>query len=181
MPNRVIFVDGASGTRGGDSFAAAHAVQRGDITVLVGLRSWNPPFSPAAVVAECAAWVKHAGLSEVTGDRWSGEVVREMFRQRGITYHPSEQDKGQLYLALLPLINAQRVKLLDHPELLRQLRGLERRRGWGGKDRVDHRRGQHDDIANACAGAVVLCVQGAAYVPARLWGGGVAYEEADDG
>lgn len=180
MSRGVVFVDPSSGTRGGDSFAAAWAAQQGEITVLVGLRLWNPPFSPASVVAECCEWVKRAGLSEVTGDRWSGEVVREMFRQHGITYHPSEQDKGQLYLALLPLVNAARVRLLDHPELLRQLRGLERRRGWGGKDRVDHRRGQHDDLANAAAGAIVLCAQGAAYVPARLWGGGVAYEVADD-
>jgi len=32
-----------------------------------------------------------------------------------------------------------RVKLLDHPEFLRQLRGLERRRGWGGKERLMRR------------------------------------------
>jgi hypothetical protein len=165
----VIFVDPASGTRNGDSFAAAHAVQQGDLSVLVGLRIWNPPFSPASVTTECCEWVKRAGLTEVTGDRWATGVVPEMFRSHGVVYHLSEMDKSALYLALLPLINALKVKLLDHPELLRQLRGLERRRGWSGKDRVDHRRGQHDDLANAAAGAIVLCAQGATYVPARLW------------
>jgi len=169
MSDRHVFVDPASGTRGGDSFAAAHATAVGEVVLVNAVRVWSPPFSPAAVVAECAAWVKGARLAEVTGDRWSGEVVREMFREHGITYCPCEQDKSQLYLALLPLINAQRVRLLDHPELLRQLRGLERRRGWGGRDRVDHRRGWHDDVANAVAGAVVLCAQRAAREPARLW------------
>jgi hypothetical protein len=86
-----------------------------------------------------------------------------------LAYRVCEWTKAELYLRLLPLINAGRVRLLDHPELLRQLRGLERRRGWGGRDRVDHRRGQHDDLANAAAGAIVLCAQGATYVPARLW------------
>jgi len=40
---------------------------------------------------------------------------------------------------------------LDGP-LLCELRGLERRRGPSGKDRVDHAPGSHDDRANALAG-----------------------------
>jgi hypothetical protein len=46
--------------------------------------------------------------------------------------------------------------LLDLSDLLRELRGLERRRGTAGRDRVDHAPGQHDDRANAAAGALVL-------------------------
>jgi hypothetical protein len=45
--------------------------------------------------------------------------------------------------------------------LLRELRGLERRRGTSGRDRVDHRAGQHDDRANSAALALTL-VLGAA-------------------
>jgi hypothetical protein len=52
----------------------------------------------------------------------------------------------------LPTINAGLVELLDDAELLRELRGLERRRGSSGRDRVDHRPGAHDDRANAVAG-----------------------------
>ena len=44
------------------------------------------------------------------------------------------------------------------PDLLRELRGLERRRGATGRDRVDHAPGQHDDRSNAAAGALVLAV-----------------------
>lgn len=65
-------------------------------------------------------------------------------------------DRSALYLELLPLVNADRVRLLDVPDLLRELRGLERRRGTAGRDRVDHAPGQHDDRANAAAGALVL-------------------------
>src|SRR4030095_2902201 len=92
-------------------------------------------------------------------------------------YHLSPLSKGDLYLRLLPLINSGRVRLLDHPQLLRELRGLERRRGWGGRDRVDHRRGAHDDAANAAAGAIVLAAEGALRPPVRLWGGGIRDEE----
>jgi hypothetical protein len=55
----------------------------------------------------------------------------------------------------LPLVNSGQVVLLDDPALLRELRGLERRRGTSGRDRVDHGPGGHDDRANAAAGALV--------------------------
>jgi hypothetical protein len=54
------------------------------------------------------------------------------------------------------MVNARLAVLLDHPECLRELRGLERHRGASGRDRVDHRPGAHDDLANAAAGALVL-------------------------
>jgi hypothetical protein len=40
-----------------------------------------------------------------------------------------------------------------------QLADLERRTGASGRDSVDHRRGQHDDVANAAAGALVIASQ----------------------
>ncbi len=62
-----------------------------------------------------------------------------------------------VYLELLPLVNSERAVLLDQPELLRELRGLERSRGGNGKDKVDHRgAGSRDDVANASSGALVL-------------------------
>lgn len=54
-------------------------------------------------------------------------------------------------------VNSATVELPDVPELLRELRGLERRRGTFGKDRVDHRPGAHNDLANTVAG-VVSCI-----------------------
>ena len=62
-------------------------------------------------------------------------------------------------------MNAGTVELPDLPELLRELRGLERRRGSSGRDRVDHRPGSHDDLANATAGVVSLL---AAHDPSDL-------------
>ena len=47
-------------------------------------------------------------------------------------------------------INSKAVGLLDHPRLVTQLTSLERTTVRGGRDKVDHPRGLHDDVANAC-------------------------------
>jgi len=62
----------------------------------------------------------------------------------------------------------QRLVLLDLPDLLRELRGLERHRGTSGRDRVDHARGQRDDLANAACGALVLAGS-KALQPIMVW------------
>ncbi|TMA58326.1 MAG: hypothetical protein E6J75_05625, partial [Deltaproteobacteria bacterium] len=55
--------------------------------------------------------------------------------------------------------NSGRVELLDHPRLVAQLCGLERRTAWGGRDSIDHGPGGHDDVANAVAGALVAVAE----------------------
>jgi Terminase RNaseH-like domain len=157
---RVGGVDPASGTKGGDRFGCAVATVNAEgVGILQGLRIWAPPFSPSVVVAEAAAWLKTYHVTEAVGDRYSGEFVRELFRAEGVRYEPTDRDKSRFFLDLLPLCNAGKVRLLDHPELLRELRGLERRIGKEGRDRVDHRAGAHDDAANAAAIALVLAVE----------------------
>jgi hypothetical protein len=79
--------------------------------------------------------------------------------------------KSDLYRDLLPLLNSGRVELLDHPRLVTQLCGLERRTARGGRDSVDHRPGGHDDVANAVAGAVAQALGhgGLAAIPIEAW------------
>jgi hypothetical protein len=148
------FIDAASGS-GKDAFTAALAHRDGERVVLDCMRAWRPPFNPSGVIAEAADLLKRYGLSETSGDRYAPGFVSEGFRAHGIAYRASEKDRSALYLELLPGINARRCVLLDDPELLRELRGLERRRGSSGRDRVDHRPGSHDDRANSAAGALV--------------------------
>lgn len=120
-------------------------------------------------------------MSETTGDRYAPGFVNEGFRLNQIHYRSSERDRSALYLELLPLVNAQQVLLLDRPDLLRELRGLERRRGTGGRDRVDHRSGSHDDTANAAAGCLTLLAarraRGSAYMFNFLTGERIYSEE----
>jgi hypothetical protein len=103
--------------------------------------AWPPPFNLSGVIAEAAAHLRRFHCGEVVGDRYSVGFVAEGVRGHGLAYVPSTRDRSALYLELVPLINSQRVALLDQAELLRQLRGLERRRGASGRDHVDHQRG----------------------------------------
>ena len=55
----------------------------------------------------------------------------------------------------MPTINSRSVSLLDHPCLVTQFCGLERRTARGGKDSIDHGPNGHDDVANAVAGTLL--------------------------
>jgi hypothetical protein len=151
----VAFTDPAGGS-GKDAFTLAIAHCDGERVVLDVCRAWRPPFNPTGVIAEAAELLKTYRVPTVVGDRYAGGFPAEAFRAHGIEYEPSERDRSAIYLDTLPLVNAGRVVLLDLPDLLRELRGLERRRGQSGRDRVDHVPGAHDDRANAAAGAVLL-------------------------
>jgi hypothetical protein len=138
-----------------DSFTVAIGHRDAEDRVIVDvLRAWKPPFNPSGVVEEAASLLLTYNVTSVTGDRYGGEWPRESFRSHGIAYDLAEKAKSDLYLELLAAVNSGTVELPDVPELLRELRGLERRRGSSGRDRVDHRPGSHDDRANAVAGLV---------------------------
>jgi hypothetical protein len=139
-----------------DAFTVAVGHRIGARTVVDCVRAWRAPFNPGTVVQEACTLLASYSVRNVTGDRYGGEWPREAFRSHGLRYEVSAKDRSALYLDLLPAVNAGTVELPDVPDLLRELRGLERRRGSQGRDRVDHRAGSHDDIANAVAGLVSL-------------------------
>jgi hypothetical protein len=85
----------------------------------------------------------------VHGDKYAGEIFIEDFKGRGVIYMTCKCAKHEFYQAFEPLLNANAIELLDQPKLQQQLTGLE----WRGK-KIDPRRGEHDDWANAVAGAV---------------------------
>lgn len=149
------FVDPSGGSSDSMTLAVAHRDTSGK-AVLDCIRERRPPFSPDEVVAEFATMLRSYGISGVTGDAYGGEWPRERFRKHRIEYSVSGKSRSDIYLELLPLINATRVELLEESRLVGQLTGLERRTSRSGKDTVDHRPGGHDDLANAAAGALGL-------------------------
>jgi hypothetical protein len=58
------------------------------------------------------------------------------------------------------MLNSSKVDLLDHPRLIGQIVGLERRVARSGHQSIDHPPGAHDDLANAVCGALLLAVGG---------------------
>jgi hypothetical protein len=148
------FVDPSGGSS--DSFTIAIAHREKQRIVIDAIRERRPPFSPEAVVSEFAQLLKQYSVGKVYGDRYAGEWPREAFRKYGVTYTTCETVKSDLYRDMLPLINSNRIDLLGHPRLISQLCNLERHTGRSGKDVISHPpgAGQHDDVANAIAGAI---------------------------
>ena len=151
----VAFID-ASGGSGSDSMTLAIAHSEDGIPTLDAIRERRPPFSPDAVVDEFATLLKAYRVSSAEADKWGGDWVGESFRKHAITVAPSAKPKADIYVETLPMLNATRCALLDHPRLVSQLCGLERRTSRGGRDSIDHAPGAHDDLANAVAGALLL-------------------------
>jgi len=146
------FVDPAGGS-GSDSMAMAVAHKLGDLIVLDCVREVRPGFSPQEVVKEFSAVFKSYGISRIVGDAWGGGFVREPFAP--LEYVLSKQNRSEIYRDGLALLNSRRVELRDHNVLISQLCNLERRTG-SVRDTIDHPKGQHDDIANAAMGAILL-------------------------
>ena len=156
------FIDFAGGS-GKDSatLAVAHADKRGDqrIGILDLVREVRPQFSPERVAADFARTLKGYGIKRATADRYAADFAVEALKRHGVELLPAEQPKSDLYRELLPLINSARVELLDVPRLASQLTSLERRRARGGRDSIDHPPRGRDDVANACAGALVIAAK----------------------
>jgi hypothetical protein len=104
---------------------------------------------------QCAALLRRYGVAAIAGDKYAGEWPVARFAEHGIVFEQSARPKSDLYRDLLPLLNARRVELLDHPRLAAELAGLERRTARSGRDSIDHAPGGHDDLANAVAGCLV--------------------------
>jgi hypothetical protein len=148
------FIDAAGGS-GSDSMTLAIAHADGGRAVLDVIREWRPPFSPEDVVIEASELLKLYGISSIEGDRWGGDWPSERFAVRGIRYEVASRTKSDIYRDFLPAMNSGQVELLDNARAVAQFAGLERRTARGGRDSIDHGPGQHDDVANACAGALV--------------------------
>jgi hypothetical protein len=148
------FVDAAGGS-GQDSMTMAIAHSEDGIAVLDVIREVKPPFSPDTVVEQFATLLKAYKLTTAKADKWGSAFVTESFSKHGVTCEQNADPKSTLYGELLPLLNSGKVRLLDHPRLVAQMVGLERRTARGGRDSIDHATGAHDDIANSVAGALV--------------------------
>jgi hypothetical protein len=157
--------DPAGGARGGDGFTAAFGHAEGDLLILDCLYERMGPFNPTSVVGEISALARSYGVGSGVGDRYSAEWVRQAFAAEGIEYIVSRRDRSQIYSEFLPLATAGRARLLDNPKMISQFAGLERITNSGGRDRIDHMRGQNDDLALVTALCLVLCAEREAEVP----------------
>jgi hypothetical protein len=147
----VAFDDPATGS-GEDSWALAiaHAQRNNANNVTVDLvREWKPPFSAEAVIQEICGLCRQYRCYKIVSDR-TGKWSEERFTSfGGVKRECTAKSKNDLYLGFLPVLNSGCVELLDHPRSINQILSLERTR-----TKIDAPPRQHDDCANAIAGAV---------------------------
>jgi hypothetical protein len=153
----IAFCDAATGT-GSDSFAlcVVHRDPGTNIVIVDVLRERKPRFVAFNVIAEYAALLKQYGVSEVYGDRFARGIIADEFARNHITFRDSENVTSDNYLRTLPMVSARRVVLLNSVTLRSQLTSLERYVS-DGHEGVRHPQiaSAHDDVATACAGALV--------------------------
>ena len=152
------FIDPSGGRS--DSMTLAISHREGEKVLLDRVEERRPPFDPSKIVEEFAGILKNYGIHSTTSDRYGGAWVDESFRKAGVRIDSSDLPASDLYLEFQPLLSMGRVELIDDERLALQLQSLERRTQSGGKDKVDHPAGGHDDVANAVAGAVVFAARG---------------------
>jgi len=144
------FVDMSGGSSDDAVLAVGHKDADGRFVVdRVVDQGAQVPFDPRGAIVRFVPVLREYRTSRVTGDRYAGETFRKDFEGHGISYEVSRWTKSEIYDALEPRLNGQRVVLPDVPVLEQQLLGLVWR---GGK--IDHQGGEHDDYANAAAGVV---------------------------
>jgi hypothetical protein len=150
------FVDMSGGSNDDAVLAIAHQEDGKIVVDLVEKQASEPPFNPRDAVKKFVNLLDDYGCKRVCGDKYAGMTFQADFSMYGISYITSELNKSELYEAMEPEINAGVVELPNLPKLEQQLLGLIFR-----GSRVDHANGEHDDWANAAAGAV-WCVKNAA-------------------
>lgn len=152
------FADPAGGS-GADSMTLAIVRRERGKAVVCRVAEWKPRFSPDTACAEASEILKEYRLLRVVGDHYAGDWPKDRFRAHGVTYETADRTKSDFYQGFLPLVNGQRVELLEHQKANGQLCALERSTSRLGKDAISHPVGGHDDLINAVAGACVLALR----------------------
>jgi len=83
--------------------------------------------------------------------------IQKDFKAHNIEVEISPLNKSEIYEQFAVSMNKNQVELIDSKRLRNQLVNLQRFVRPGGT-KIDHRRSQHDDLANSVAGSVVLSI-----------------------
>jgi hypothetical protein len=163
------FADPSGGRHDAFTVCVAHQEKDSGRIIADAVRGTRPPFDPNEVTRGYAELCKQYRITALHGDNYSASWVETAFKDAGLRYIVSDKPKSQLYLESLPLFTRQAISLPDHPQLLRELRLLERQTHRSGKDTVDHGRRGSDDFANAVCGCATFAARRRGYDTSGEW------------
>lgn len=107
--------------------------------------------TPEMALDESIELFREYHVTEVWSDRFGGEWVKSRYEDAGFEFKRCPLTKWDLYLELDPALNNREVQFVDDGVTSVQLKSLERKRGQGGRDKIDHPKGRKDDRANIVA------------------------------
>jgi Terminase large subunit, ATPase domain len=114
----------------------------------------SAPLAFESVLGEIKSILDDFGINSAVGDQWCSDVIRQYLLKLGVSYEISVfggQTRAKLFTNLKHLLVQGKIQLLDHPELLRQLRNLQEERTDRGQIDVRPSGGMKDDLAVAVA------------------------------
>ena len=141
--------DPSGGTH--DSFCSAVAHLEGNVAVLDAVLEIKSPCNPSEATRQVCELLRSYRLTQTTGDHFGAGWVTSEFSKNGCRYVHSKENRSEVYLSVLPLLNSQRVRLLDNRRLATQFCNLERRTSTMGRDIIDHGVGGMDALCNAAS------------------------------
>jgi hypothetical protein len=109
---------------------------------------------PVQVLDQIVPLLLEFRSSIVYSDQYQLESLGQLLRMRGIEIVPvtfTAKSKAQLYGNLQQLFLQRKIRVLDDPETLRELKSLERTLTGGGTVQISAPQGLHDDMASVLA------------------------------
>jgi hypothetical protein len=120
------------------------------------------PLVTRVVLGEIRSILRQYGLNTVVGDQFCFDVLRQEFLELGVYYEIRTfglNTRAEIFGNLKHLLLERRIRLVDDPELLRQLRHLHEEKNARGHMDVRPSGGVHDDLAVAAALAATELVK----------------------
>jgi len=109
--------------------------------------SKKAPLGFERVCREIADILREYGIDNLQGDQYAAPAIQQEFLKLGLTYKEltfTRQSRPRLFNNLKHLIIQRKIEILEHPDLLRQLRALEESRSADGTTDVRPGYGKDD-------------------------------------
>jgi len=142
-----------------DDFALAILSRKDDGRIVVHrVARWSgtkaAPLGHEDILGQVKSILAEYQLNSLTGDQYCFDLIRQHLDKLGIYYRKYSFDartRPEIFANLRYLLSQRKIELLDHPELLRQLRSLQEHRTDRGQVDIRPAGGAKDDLAVAVA------------------------------
>ena len=135
------------------------------------LKFWEGSKKHPVQAHEVAAYIRticnEYGVTNVVGDQYAFQPLREIFLQYGVNLIEGTFTniyKRKIYFGLKRLIHSQQIDLLDIPLLAKEIKELQVEQSPSGQIKIGHPQGGNDDLATVTAVASYVALENAGLV-----------------